>query len=92
VRVHEQDDAIREDAGQLRETRVALGRRDVRWDIAAGKRLESKQQPVRIVGHFEDELAVVLQGEDHPCALCLVSERSRAPSSDDQEQREGRSP
>ncbi len=61
VCVDEQDDAIGEDRRQLRETRVALGGRDVRRDTAAGKRLESQQQPGGIVGDIEREGSVGLQ-------------------------------
>ena len=72
--IHKQHDPIREYVRQLREARIALPGRNIRRPAAAGKRLESQQQPVGVVGDFKDEFAVALKGKRDSGSFSLVSD------------------
>ena len=72
--IDEQDDAIGEDGGELREARVTLRWCGVRRHGAAGERLEAHQHPERIVGDFEHEAFVAGERKDDAGAFGFVSE------------------
>jgi len=70
--VHEEHDSICHHRRQLREARVALFRREIRWHGATGERLETQQQPHWIVRDVEYERAICRETQDNPCLLGLM--------------------